>query len=213
MKKLHWKWGGRVHVVDVLIRQGHPGPGVPPYDTDAQKHRDAVRMQDDEALPWTVLVDDLEGSVHQSYGMLADPTYLIGTDGRVSFYNYWTHVPTLHRAIEALLARGGAGAVGSHRMVHPLATLTDGWRGLRRGLPQSFWDLETAAPGTASGPWLGYQFRSLLGPVALVAEPWPASTRWGVALAAAGLCAAAARLATRPRRRELRGRPGPAAVT
>jgi hypothetical protein len=133
--------------------------------------------------------------------MLADPTYLIGTDGRVSFYNYWTHVPTLHRAIDALLARGGAGALGSHRMVHPLATLTNGWPGLRRGLPQSFWDLETAAPGTASGPWLGYQCRSLLAPFALAAEPWPASTRWGLTLAAAGLLFAATAKGTRARSR------------
>jgi hypothetical protein len=158
-------------------------------------------MQDDEALPWPVLVDDLEGSVHQSYGMLADPTYLIGVDGRVSFYNYWTHVPTLHRAIDALLARGGAGALGSHRMVHPLATLTDGWRGIRRGLPQSFLDLETAAPGTASGPWLGYQCRSLLAPAALVAEPWPAPAKWGIALAAAALLLGAAATRIRGQRR------------
>jgi hypothetical protein len=66
-------------------------------------------MEADGAIPWTVLVDDLYGTVHRDYGMLADPTYLVGTDGRVSFYNYWTHVPTLYRAIQSLLATGGRG--------------------------------------------------------------------------------------------------------
>jgi short subunit fatty acids transporter len=64
-------------------------------------------------------------------------------------------------------------------------------QGIRRGLPQSCWDLETAAPGPASGPWLGYQCRSLLAPVGLVAEPWPSSTRWGLGLVVAGLLFAA----------------------
>jgi hypothetical protein len=196
---LHQRFGDRVHFVDILVRQGHPGPGVPPYSTNEEKLRDGQRMKEDEALPWTVLVDDLYGAVHRDYGMLADPTYLIGTDGRVSFYNYWTHVPTLHRAIEALLASGGRGEVGSHRPFHPLAALTDGWRGLRRGLPQSFVDLETAMPGMASGPWLGYQLRNVLAPVALVAEPWPVRTRWMVtAVLAAAAAAVTAAVRGRP---------------
>jgi hypothetical protein len=195
---LHTLWGDRVTFAEVLVRQGHPGPDVPPYTTNEQKLRDGRRMKHDEAIPWPVLVDDLYGSVHRDYGMLADPAYLIGTDGRVSFYNYWTHVPSLDRAIEALLAQGGRGEVGSHRPFHPLATLTDGWRGLRRGLPQSFIDLETAAPGMASGPWLGYQVRGTLAPVALVAEPWPQQTRWTVTVA---LAAGAALVTAASRRR------------
>jgi hypothetical protein len=176
--------------VDVLIRQAHPGPGVPPYASDADKRADAERFQRDERIAYDVLADDLAGTVHQVYGGLADPTYLIGTDGRVAFYNMWTHGPTLHRALEALLAEGGTGVVrtvrddGIDHVPHALAALTDGWRGLRRGAPQSVIDLELAAPGMASGIWLGWQARALLAPVALRARPLPALAQVGLALGA-----------------------------
>ena len=38
---------------------------------------------------------------------------------------------------------------------------------LRRGTPQSFIDMETAAPGAASIIWLGYRLRPLLAPLTL----------------------------------------------
>ncbi len=96
MKKLHSLWGDRVQFVDVLIRQAHPGPDVPPYKSFNQKMYDAHRYKQDDGIPWTVLADDLQGTVHQVYGGLADPTYLIDADGRVAYYDMWTHAPTLY---------------------------------------------------------------------------------------------------------------------
>jgi hypothetical protein len=95
------------------------------------------------------VVDDIAGTTHQVYGGLADPTYLIDRDGRVAFYNMWTHAPTLHEAIEELLKQDGRGVVmgGTHRTPHLLASMTDGWKGLRRGFPQSAVELELSAPG------------------------------------------------------------------
>lgn len=97
--------------MDVVIRQAHPGPDVPAYQNFEQKMQDAERYQREDGIAWTVLVDDLEGTTHQVYGGLADPTYLIGTDGRIAFYNMWTHAPTLHEALEELLKQGWRGAV------------------------------------------------------------------------------------------------------
>jgi hypothetical protein len=165
--------------VDVLVRQAHPGPGAPAYRTLEDKVASARAYQRDEATPWTVLVDDLAGTVHQVYGGLSDPTYLIDTDGRVAHYTMWTHVPTIHQSIEALVGQGGRGVVrgGLDRLPHMLPWMTEGWRGLQRGLPQSFTDLETAAPGTASLTWLGYQLRPLLAPLTLRATPLPIPVR------------------------------------
>ena len=203
MKKLHAEFGDRVQFVDVLIRQAHPGPGAEPYTSDAAKMRDGERYQHDDAIPYPVLVDDLPGTVHQVYGGLADPTYLIDADGRVAFYNMWTHGPTLYRAVEALLAQGGRGVVESGRrggidhVPHLLASIADGWHGLRRGAPQSVVDLELAAPGMASGIWLGYQARPLLAPLALRARPLPPAAKVGLAL---GALAVVGLLAARRRR-------------
>jgi hypothetical protein len=185
-----------VHFVDILIRQAHPGPDVPPYGSFEQKWHDAWRYQQEESIPWTVLIDDLEGTTHQAYGGLADPAYLIDAQGCVAFYNMWTHVPTLHRAIVALLGQGGRGVVrrAIDSSPHLLPSIIDGWRGLRRGWPQSFIDLETAAPTLASGTWLGHRLRPLLAPLALRAKPLPGPVRLTLACGTALLVCAMQRL-------------------
>jgi hypothetical protein len=184
-----------VQFVDVIVRQAHPGPGVREYRRFEQKLRDARCYEQEETIPWTVLVDDLAGTVHQRYGALADPTYLLDADGRVAYYNLWTYAPALHEAIGALLDRGGRGVVrgGINRQVYPVAALTDGWRGLRRGLAQSFIDLELITPGSASAIWLGYQLRPLLAPLTLRAEPLPAAARIGITAAGIGALVLGAR--------------------
>lgn len=121
--------------------------------------------------------------MHQTYGGLADPSYLIGVDGRVAYYELWTHAPTLHRKMAALAAQDGRGIVGDgvDYVPHLLAALTDGWPALRKGLPQSVIDLELAAPGSAALTWLGHQLRPLLGPLTLRAEPLPRAVRIALA--------------------------------
>jgi hypothetical protein len=150
---------------------------------------DGRRYKQNDGVPYPVLVDDLIGTVHQVYGGLADPTYLIDVEGRVSFYNMWTHAPTLHEAIEELLSEGGRGVVkgGTDRIPHLLSTIADGWHGLRRGFPRSAIELELSMPGMASGPFLGYQIRPLLAPIALRATPLPISAKIGLGLGAAAL--------------------------
>jgi hypothetical protein len=176
-----------VQFVDVLVRQAHPGPDVRPYRTFEEKLADAGRYKLEENIPWPVLADDLEGTVHQVYGGLADPTYLIDADGRVAYYNMWTHAPNLHQAISTLMEQNERGVVngGIDHVVHMLPSLTHGWKGLGRGWPQSFTDMETAAPGSASSVWLGYQLRRVLEPWTLRAQPFTFPVKPVLAIGAA----------------------------
>lgn len=177
--------------MDIVVRQAHPGPGARPYREFSEKMQDAERYQREEQIPWKILVDDVSGTTHQVYGALSDPTYLLDSDGRVAYYNLWTHVPTLGSALESLMAQGGRGAVhsGPDRTPHMLSGIVGGWRGLQRGLPQSYTDLETAMPGMAAGIALGHLARPLLAPVALRDKPWPAGAKLALAVVAAGLVA------------------------
>lgn len=187
---MHREFRDEVRFVEVLVRQSHPGPGVEPYRDLTDKLRDGARYVRDEGLPWDVVVDDLPGSVHAAYGMLPDPAYLIGTDGRVSFYAYWTHVPTLRRALLALLARGGSGVIGEHRWPHAAAPLVGGWPAIARGLPQSADDLDRAAlPGATALLRAGHAARGVLRPVALSSRGWarPALALVAVVAAVAGV--------------------------
>lgn len=188
-----------MHFVDVVIRQAHPGPDARPYHNFEEKMRDAERYQREEGIRWTVLVDDLPGMTHQVYGGLADPTYIIDRDGRVTFYNMWTHAPTLHTSLEGLMRQGGRGVVngGIDQTPHLLPSMTDGWKGLRRGLPQSLIDIETAAPTVGISTWLGYQLRPLIAPLTLRDKPLPTSAKVGLAVGAAGLLLLGARALAR----------------
>ena len=190
MRKLHARWGDSVDFVTVLVRQGHPGPDVPHYRHYEDKRLDAISHKRDDRIPWPVLIDNLQGSVHNLYGGLADPTFIIDGDGAIAFYNAITHAPTLHRALMALQAQGRRGVAGAgfDRRVHALPVITGGWPAIRRGMPQSVIDLETALPTSALLPFLGSVVRPMLAPITLRATPLPLVAR--VALAAsAGLVA------------------------
>src|SRR5207248_624772 len=128
-------------------------------------------------------------------------TYLIDTDGRVAFYDLWTYAPTLHEAIQSLLAQRGRGVVdgGANRLPLLLPAMTVGWRGLRRGLPQSYVDLELASPGAGALTWIGYQLRPLLKPFGQRAKPLPAAAKVGLAAGAGALAILAVRRLRRRR--------------
>jgi hypothetical protein len=150
---------------------------------------DAKRYQDEEEIPWQIAVDDLGGSAHQTYGGMADPTYLIDTNGRVSFYNMWTHVPTLYSATQDLLAQGSIGVVrsGIDHITHLAPAMTAGWPAIRRGLPQSLAELEMAAPTMGGSLWLGYQLRKVLAPITQREKPLPPRAKTVLGAAALGI--------------------------
>jgi hypothetical protein len=181
MKALYREYGQRVQFLDVFVRQAHPGEARGPYRTYEEKMEGARRYQREEAIPWPVLVDDLEGTVHHTYGGLADPTYLIDAEGRVAFYNMWSHAPTLRQALDELLARGGVGvpvAGGINRTPHLFASFVNGWRAVL--------DLELSTPGSGTLTFLGNVARPALGPLALGTRPTPVRTQVAVWAGVAG---------------------------
>ena len=97
MKDLYRQYGTRVALVEVLIRQAHPGERHGAYHTYDQKFQDARDYRDEEAIPWPVLVDDLSCTVQRVYGGLAAAAYLIDSRGRVAFCGTWGQGPALGR--------------------------------------------------------------------------------------------------------------------
>jgi len=174
-----------VHFLDIFVRQAHPGPMVPPYTSYEQKMSDAKIYKESEEIPWQVLVDDLEGRVHQVYGTLPNPTYVLTGEGRIAFYDVWSHAPTVFRTLEDMMGPGGACVVrgGIDRMPHAIASMANGWPALERGLPQSYSDLEKVMPGLAAGIKYGYRLKPVLAPLALRAKPFPITSK-GTALGA-----------------------------
>ena len=178
----------------MFLRQAHPGEDRPGYQTHAEKVEGAREYKREEALPWTLLVDDFGGTVHRSYSEeMADPVFLIDTEGIVSFYGMWTHVPTLYAAIETLLANGGRGVSGGlDRTPHLLASFVDGYRGPRRGGRRAVLEYDLGALGAGTMSFAGNRAKSVLGPLALRSTPLPDTAQIALGLGAcAGLAAVA----------------------
>lgn len=179
-----------------MIRQAHPGEDCHAYVSYEEKLEDAREYKRLEELPWDVLVDDYEGTVHRAYSCeMADPTFLIDAGGRVAFYGMWTHVPTLRRALDELLersGRNGAVAGGIDRRPHLLASIADGYRGPRRGGRRGVLEYDLATGGAGTLSFLGNKAKPLLAPIALRTTPLspPAKAALGAgALLTLGLAA------------------------
>jgi multicopper oxidase len=153
--------------LDIVVRQAHPGSGAPAYASFAQKRADAAHYKSAHSIPWPVLVDDLSGTVHQAYGRLTDPSYVIDCEGRVAFYNLGTNVPALGVALQQLAVQDGRGIVagGLTRKPGLLPVVANGWPAIRRGLPQSALDLMVTVPGAPIVLWVGHLLRPVLRPL------------------------------------------------
>lgn len=165
MRDLHRVYGERVRVVEVLIRQAHPGERHGAYRCDEQKMRDACDYRREEALPWPVLVDDLACTVQRAYGGLAAAACLIDSCGIVAFCGTWGHSAALLEAIDDLLARGGAGTPagkGTDRRPHLAGAIVAGRRGPASGGRRALFDLELGFPGGNILMLIGPALRPLL---------------------------------------------------
>ncbi len=156
------------------MRQAHPGEERGGFANYGEKLEGAREFAQLESIPWRVLVDDYEGTTHRAYSReMADPTFLIDVEGRVAFYNMWTHAPTLKRALDELLASGGRGVVagGIDRRPHLLASFVDGYRGPRRGGRRAVLEYDLGGFGAGSLSFLGSKLKPLLAGFALRAAP------------------------------------------
>jgi hypothetical protein len=99
---------------------------------------------------------------------MTDPVFLIGGDGRVSFYLMWAHAPTLKRAIDELLKRGDRGMVagGIDRVPHLFASFVNGYHGLGRGGKRAVREYNLGAFGAGALTFLGSKARPVLAPIA-----------------------------------------------
>lgn len=102
----------------VYTREAHPGEKVPAHSSLDEKIQNACRLRDEEKLTVPILVDSMDGAVHQSYGAsdLTNSTcprlHIIDKDGRVIFKATWTDAQELRLTIEDLLEREARVAEG-----------------------------------------------------------------------------------------------------
>lgn len=195
MRELYQLYGDQVELIEVLVRQAHPGERHGAYRSIEQKLHDARSYQREEQIPWPILVDDLGCTVQRAYGGLAAAVYLIDAGGAVAFCGTWGQAPALRHALDDLLARGGSGTPagrGIDRRPHLAAAIVAGRGGPARGGRQALIDLELGFPGANLLMIIGSALRPLLAPLALRTTPIPPKTRAALVTGLIGTCAAVA---------------------
>lgn len=108
--ELHERYRDRVEIVSVYVREAHPGDRYRHHDSAEQKMRYARDWKEQDRIPWTVAVDDVEGTVHRAFDTQPNSVYLIDRSGHVAFRALWAGQKGLLRSkIEELLAHHAAG--------------------------------------------------------------------------------------------------------
>lgn len=109
MNELAASYSSSVNFYLVYVREAHPGPRCGPHKSMDDKRSLALEIAPDLANR-TILIDDLEGSVHTAFDAMPNSAHLVGTDGVVAYRSDWLHTDDLEAAFEELLNEGGDGA-------------------------------------------------------------------------------------------------------
>jgi Iodothyronine deiodinase len=106
LKRLHRERGEDVAFVTVYVREAHPGERLPQPATFEWKMRHARMLRERDAIPWTVAVDDLDGSLHRALGGNSNAAYLMDPNGNVAFRTLWSNDERVLRAALDAIACG-----------------------------------------------------------------------------------------------------------
>jgi len=107
MEPLMKTYAGKADFFVLYTREAHPGENYPAHERFADKVQFAKDMKRLEQIERTILVDDLEGAMHQAYGARPNSIYVIGRDGIVLFRADWNDPEKLKLQLDRLMANGG----------------------------------------------------------------------------------------------------------
>jgi hypothetical protein len=201
---VHRDYADRAQWLFLYVREAHPGDRLREHENFEQKSEQAEYFRGADRVPWPVLVDDVEGTLHQRYGLLPNSVFLIDVEGRVAFRGDFSHGPTLRRALDDLFEQGGRGPVpdATDRMMHMLGPTAYGWEAIRRAGPRAVRDLVVGVPPMAANLWMGSKLQPALDPVASRSQPVPVPIKAGLGAAAAALAYGIWKLFRRRRQRQ-----------
>ena len=135
-----------VQFLVIYIREAHPGSRQGPHQSMEEKISLARKIQQNYGEIRSVLVDDLDGSMHQAYGSFPNMVYVINPQGEVVYRCDWAFS---HLIDKVLQDRPKLNFVERKRIVTAApwivvpVTLKGGWDAL--------WDILIALPGILWG--------------------------------------------------------------
>ncbi|MEK6192829.1 MAG: redoxin domain-containing protein [Deltaproteobacteria bacterium] len=104
MKKLAAQYPDITFLI-IYVREAHPGDRIPEHSSMKEKINLAHELRQAEDEQRIMLIDDLQGSVHNIYGSLPNVFYILDADGKVLYRADWNN----HKYTKLALANIQAG--------------------------------------------------------------------------------------------------------
>lgn len=92
-----------VRSVFVYTREAHPGEHYRHHGSMDDKRAVARAFVEHSKLKRQVLLDDLTGSAHRTYGMLPNMTWIVGRGGFIHYKSAWTSTADVEDALNNVL--------------------------------------------------------------------------------------------------------------
>ena len=89
-----------VQFLVIYIREAHPGSRQGPHQSMEEKISLARKIQQDYGEIRSVLVDDLDGSMHQAYGSFPNMVYVINPQGEVVYRCDWAFPHLIDKVLQ-----------------------------------------------------------------------------------------------------------------
>lgn len=148
LKRLHAEFGEQVKFVTLVVREAHPAEHYPQPHTIADKLAHAKVLKDRYGVPWLVVADDIDGTLHRALDPKPNAAYLINRSGTIVFRSLWAgDEQALRTALTAVTTGNNPALSQSSTMIRPLSRGLGYFRDvLKDAGPQALRDMWFAAP-------------------------------------------------------------------
>lgn len=86
----------------LYVREAHPGKLITAHKSIEQKCYLANRLKrEDKIENRTIIIDDLNGTVHNTLGALPNMVFIINIDGQVIYKDEWNNAKNLQKAMQS----------------------------------------------------------------------------------------------------------------
>jgi alkyl hydroperoxide reductase subunit AhpC len=104
MNRLQEEFGDRgVSFYLVYTRESHPAERYPPHASFEEKVSRARELRTLENVRFPILVDDLAGTIHRTYGPWPNALFVVHRDGRLVYRTNMANAKALRQFLEDLL--------------------------------------------------------------------------------------------------------------
>ena len=122
LKRLYEEFGDRVNFVMLNVREAHPGESMPQPETIEEKKARASILGEHFGIPWMVVADDIEGTLHRALDSKPNSAVLVDADGVILFRAHWaSDIGALRRALGAVVTGKSPTKKKSGAMMLPVA--------------------------------------------------------------------------------------------